>query len=72
MINVYPCGTTITSVYGAIPGIITGILIWSNDVKYEISYFADGIHQVCTMYESEFVVTNDSTKSASIGFKNGK
>jgi hypothetical protein len=63
----FPCGTTVTTKYGRIEGMITAQSIRFDRVQYEISYFDSGDHKTVWMNEFEFETEADKK---SIGFKN--
>lgn len=67
MIEVYPCGTQVTSKLSNVNGIITGLSIRFANVSYEVSYFSGHDYKQIWLYECEFTTTVAKDK---IGFKN--
>lgn len=67
-IKIFPHGTPIKTKYSNIEGVIVACKIANKDVSYQVSYFHNGINEMCWLYDIEFSVTSlFSTKN--IGFK---
>lgn len=67
MIEVYECGTWVTTKIGNICAIITANCVRFEKVQYELSYFHNGERKEVWVDEREF--STDANKKPLIGFK---
>ena len=68
MIEIYKPGTIVTTKIGGIKGMLTAVVIKFDEVKYEITYFANGDQRAVLMHEQEFL-PHISPEKLQIGFK---
>jgi hypothetical protein len=67
-IRVYPPETDVTIEQANIPGKITAVIIRSDHVSYEVTYYADFTQRIITCSENELQVKMTARKIP-IGFK---
>lgn len=54
--DVYECGSKVTTELSNVEAIITGICIRFGIVQYELSYFKDAEHKSVWVYEKEIIM----------------
>lgn len=67
--TVFPCGTSVVIGRSGYQGDITAIEIRFELVRYEVTYYVEGMQQRTWVHESEL---NHATKKKIVGFKNHK
>lgn len=65
--EVYPCGTSVTTVVGSMSGMITCVSERFGKVQYEITYMDGGEFKTVWMNEYEF--KTDAGEKKKIGYK---
>jgi hypothetical protein len=68
MIKILPPGTDVTITQAGAIGKVSQVVIGYNSIRYEVTYYIDGVRQVVPADEAELQVCA-SQKKVSMGFK---
>ena len=66
---IYPCGSAVVITRSGYQGDVTAVEIRYELVRYEVTYYIDGMQQRVWVHENEL---NNPINKAKVGFKNHK
>ena len=67
--NIYPCGSSVVITRSGYQGDVTAVEIRYELVRYEVTYYVEGVQQRIWVHEKEL---NNPINKVKLGFKNHK